>query len=84
MCLTRRKDKRDAQCFAHGVVPPPTVKDFVVTKTKHVLPQDSSPSRHVDAVGLTSSAAAAAFARCTLCVSVPPYATEGLYLFKYV
>lgn len=76
VCLTRRKDKRDAQCFAYGVVPAPNVKDFVIAKTKH--PQE--PSRHVD---LASSAAAAAFARSTLCVSVPPYATEGLYLFKY-
>lgn len=74
VCLTRRKDKRDAQGFAYNLVPPPNAKDFVITKTHH--PQQS--------VVLASPADAAAFARCTLYVSVPPHATEGLYLFRNV
>lgn len=88
ICLTRRRDARDVQCFAYGVVSPPTCKDYIVTRVRHhhqQLPQQhQQQQQEPPAPPAINSEDAAAFARCTLSCLNPPYATKALYMFKHV
>ncbi|KAH9371687.1 hypothetical protein HPB48_012005 [Haemaphysalis longicornis] len=77
VCLTRRWDRRDPQCFTYGVVPPPTKSDYVVSRVRWGVDEPSA------AAAAFTPAYAAAFARCLMSSSHPPHATEGLYMFKH-